>query len=205
MPRGGGGEKMSIYGTVRVKGRQYKIKGDFHHITPNTPIRNVAKGWRLMGVTNPREMIYIHSYGGEAVFFESLAKGVIYGTRCDNPDCDFKGSVYLPFRIHCPDCLGRNTVIDLTRTCRDTARIHTFMVCERSGAFNTLDKPIKFINIEFEGVSTILMSYLSIGDPKIGMRVVPIFRKLGPTYTITDLSWVPEGTSKGALPEGFSF
>ena len=79
------------------------------------------------------------------------------------------------------------------------------MVCERSGAFNTLQTPIKFINVEFEGVATILMSYLSIGKPKIGMEVIPIFKTLDPSYTITDLSWVPLGTNKSKLPEGFTF
>ncbi len=196
---------MSIYGTVQVKDGKYRIKGDFHNITPNMPIRKADEGWRLVGVTNPRDMIYIHSYGGEAVFFESLSKGKIHASRCDNPDCEFKGSIFLPFRIHCPDCLGRNTVIDHTDICRNTARVHTFMVCERSGAFNTLDKPIKFVNVEFDGVCTILMSYLSIGEPRIGMRVIPIFRTISPTYTITDLSWVPEGTPAGDLPEGFTF
>ena len=195
---------MSIFGTVRVKNGRYKIHGDFHHITPNMPIRNEDEGWRLMGVTNPRDMTYIHMYGGEAVFFENLAKGKIYGAKCENPECGFKGTAYLPFRIHCPDCLGKNSSVDLTALCRERAKIHSFMVCERSGAFNTLDKPIRFINVEFEGVATILMSYLSIGEPKIGMRVTPIFRTVNPTYTITDLSWVPEGTSEGALPEGFT-
>ena len=79
------------------------------------------------------------------------------------------------------------------------------MVCERSGAFNTLEKPIKFINVEFDGISTILMSYLSIGEPKIGMRVIPIFRTVNPTYTITDLSWVTEGVDEADLPEGFTY
>ena len=73
------------------------------------------------------------------------------------------------------------------------------------GAFNMLDKPIRFINIEFDGVATILMSYLSAGEPEIGMKVVPIFRTSGPTFTILDLSWVPEGTDQSRLPEGFSF
>lgn len=196
---------MSIFGTVTLKNGKYRPSGDFHHITPNMPIRDQDQGWRLVGVTNPRDMTYIHTYGGEAVFFEGLAKGKIHGTRCDNAGCEFKGTVYLPFRIHCPDCLAKNTVIDLTGVCRKTATIHTFMVCERSGAFNTLEKPIKFINVEFEDVSTILMSYLSIGEPKIGMRVIPIFRTLDPTYTITDLSWVPEGTPEDALPKGFTF
>jgi uncharacterized protein len=196
---------MSTSGTVTVKDNRYRPQGDFHHIEPNTPIRNADDGWSLLGVTNPREMVYIHSYGGEAVFFEGLSRGTLLATRCDNPDCALHGTVYQPFRIHCSDCLGRNTVWDMTDLARRTATIHTFMVCERSGAFNVLETPIKFINIEFDGVATILMSYLSVGEPEIGLRVVPIFRTTDPTYTILDLSWVPEGTPQEALPQGFSF
>lgn len=196
---------MSMFGQVFVKDNKYKIKGDFHHLTPNTPIRDANDSWKLLGVTNPRDMTYIHSYGGEAIFFESLSQGKLLATRCDDPGCDSKKTIYLPFRVHCPDCLSRNTVIDLTDIAKKTARIHTFMVCERSGAFNSLEKPIKFINIEFDGVATILMSYLSLGDPKFDMKVVPIFKTSGATFTILDLSWVPEGTTKEQLPEGFSF
>jgi hypothetical protein len=194
-----------MYGQVYVKNNQYKLKGAFHHLTPNTPIRNADDGWKLLGVTNPRDMTYIHSYGGEAIFFESLSQGKLLATRCDHQDCESKGTIHIPFRIHCPDCLGKNTVIDLTDIAKKTAKIHTFMVCARSGAFNMLDKPIKFINIEFDGVATILMSYLSIGDPALGMKVVPICKTGGPTFTILDLSWVPTGTTKDQLPEGFSF
>lgn len=196
---------MSMFGQVYVKNNQYKLKGAFHHLTPNTPIRNADDTWKLLGITNPRDMTYMHSYGGEAVFFESLSQGKLMATRCDNKGCASSGTVYQPFRIHCPDCLGKNTVFDMTDNAKKTAKIHTFMVCERSGAFNLLNKPIKFINIEFEGVATILMSYLSLGDPSFGMRVIPIFKKSGPTFTILDLSWVPEGTLPGQLPEGFSF
>jgi uncharacterized protein len=196
---------MSMFGQVYVKNNQYKLKGAFHNLTPNTPIRNADDGWKPLGVTNPRDMTFIHSYGGEAIFFESLSKGKLLATRCDNDGCDSKGTVYIPFRIHCPDCLGKNSVIDLTDIAKTTARVHTFMVCARSGAFNVLDKPIKFINIEFDGVATILMSYLSIGDPSFGMKVIPIFKTSGPTFTILDLSWVAEGTKKEQLPEGFTF
>ncbi len=196
---------MSMFGQVFVKDNKYKIKGDFHHLTPNTPIRNADDDWKLLGITNPRDMTYMHSYGGEAIFFESLSKGKLLATRCDNAGCGTKGTTYIPFRIHCPDCLGKNSVIDLTAVAKKSARIHTFMVCERSGAFNLLDKPIKFINIEFDGVATILMSYLSLGDPKFGMQVVPIFKTSGATFTILDLSWVPKGTKRVQLPEGFSF
>ncbi len=190
-------------GTVRVEKGRYKPTGKFHSPSPNTPIRN--EEGVLMGVTNPRDITHIHPYGGESIFFESLSEGKLMATRCDNQECESTGSVYEPFRIHCPDCLAKNTVIDLTEIAKNTSKIHTFMICERSGAFNTLPTPIKFINIEFEGVATILMSYLSVGEPKTGMRVVPIFNTKNSTYTILDLSWVPEGTPESELPENFTF
>jgi hypothetical protein len=37
------------------------------------------------------------------------------------------------------------------------------------------------------------------------MKVIPIFKTSGPTFTILDLSWVPQGTKEKELPEGFSF
>ena len=82
---------MSMFGQVSVKNNQYKFKGDFHHIDPQHPIRNADDGWKLLGVTNPRDMTYIHSYGGEAIFFESLGQGKLLATRCDNPDCEPQG------------------------------------------------------------------------------------------------------------------
>jgi len=51
----------------------------------------------------------------------------------------------------------------------------------------------------------VLMSYISVGEPEIGKRVVPIFRTKNPTYTITDLSWALKGTPEGKLPKGFTF
>ena len=196
---------MSMFGQVYSKNQQYKIKGDFHHLTPNQPLRDADDGWKLLGVTNPRDLTYIHSYGGEAVFFESLGKGKLMATRCDNSECEGHGTIYQPFRTYCMDCLRKCTVIDMTDLAKTTAKVHTFMVCERSGAFNILNTPIKFINVDFDGVDTILMGYLSVGEPEIGMRVLPIFQTLNPTYTILDLSWVPAGTKESELPEGFTF
>ena len=166
---------MSMFGQVYVKNNQYKIKGDFHELTPNMPIRNADDGWKLMAA------------------------------RCDNPKCEYKGTIWQPFRTICPDCLKKMTAIDLTDVAKKTAKVHTFMVCERSGAFSLLDKPIKFINVEFDGVCTILMSYLAVGDPAFGMKVVPCFKKQDPTFTILDLCFVPEGTKAEQLPRGFSF
>lgn len=190
-------------GTVKVVDGRFQFKGKFHYIYPNTPIRD--ENGELKGVTNPRDMTYVHMYGGEAPFFDSLKNGKLFGTRCDNPDCEHTGTVHVPFKIHCPDCLKRNTIVDITEIAKKTATVHTFMVTERTGAFNTLEKPIRFINIEFEGVSTILMGYLPVGKPKIGMRVLPIFQTKNPTFTILDLAWVPKGTNESKLPEGFSF
>jgi uncharacterized OB-fold protein len=190
-------------GTVKVVNNRYKPDGWFHYIVPNSPIRN--EEGKLMGVTNPRDIVHIHAYGGEAVFFESLSKGKLMATKCTNPDCPANGSIYEPFRIHCMDCLVKCDVIDLTEVAQKTAKVHTFMICERSGAFNTLQTPIKFINIEFEGVCTILMSVLVKGEPKTGLRVIPIFNTKAPTYTILDLMWVEEGTAESDLPENFTF
>jgi len=190
-------------GTVKVENGRYRVSGHFHYIYPNDPIRNEAGD--LVGVTNPRDVTHIHTYGGEAPFFEGLSQGKLLGTKCVNPACEAHDSVYLPFRIHCMDCLERNEIVDLTETAKTTAKVHTFMITERTGAFNTLPKPIRFVNVEFAGVSTILMGNLAVGDPAIGMQVVPIFQKAKPTYTILDLAWVPAGTAASDLPEGFSF
>lgn len=196
-------EENNKRGSVKVVKGRYKPNGNFHYISPSKPILN--DDGTLMGVTNPRDITHIHAYGGEAVFFESLCKGQLMASKCDNPDCETTGSIYIPFRIHCPDCLGKNTVVDITDKARSTAKVHTFMITERTGAFNTLPKPIKFVNVEFEDVVTILMGYLSVGEPKIGMKVLPIFNTKNPTYTILDISWVPEGTPESELPENFTF
>ena len=192
-------------GFVDIVDGKYKPRGVFHIPEANQPIYDKDTG-KLAGVTNPRDMTYIHSYGGEAPFFEGLGQGKLLATRCDNDKCEFKGSVYEPFRIFCPDCLRRNTIIDITEKAQKTAKIHSFIITHRSGAFNALPKPIKFVNVEFDKeVVTILMSVLSVGEPEIGKRVVPIFRTKSPTYTIMDLMFVIEGTKESDLPEGFTF
>ena len=191
--------------TVKIVEGKYKLAGEFHTIEPNQPILD-EKG-KLRGICNPRRIVHHHSLGGEAPFFEGITKGKLIASRCENKQCkDGYNSIFMPFRIHCPDCLERNKELDLTEIANKTARVYTFMVCERSGAFNVLEKPIRFVNVEFDGVTTILMSYL-LGkqQPTIGMKVRPIFRTKIPTYTITDLAFVPAETKEKELPEGFTF
>ena len=185
-----------------VKGR-FKFDGKFHDGGTNMPIRD-EKG-TLLGVTNPRRVVHVHTLGAEGTFFDGLNKGKLLGTRCFNTDCESKGTIYLPFRTYCPDCLVKNRKFDLTKKANETARVHTFIVMKRSGAFNTLDLPIVFISVEIDWVSTILMSYMLCGEPSIGDRIKPIFRTKNPTYTITDLAWVPYDLPKSKLPTGFSF
>jgi len=190
--------------SVKVEKGRYRVEGEFHTIEPNTPIRNEAG--KLCGVTNPRRIVHIHSYGGEQAFFDGIAHGKLMATRCDNGECaDGHGSIFIPFRMYCPDCLERCTPVDLTGAAKRSATVHSFMITERTGAFNALEKPVKFINVEFEGACTVLMGYILRGEPKIGMRVLPIFRTQEPTYTITDLAWVEAGTTQSDLPAGFTF
>jgi uncharacterized OB-fold protein len=192
-------------GFVEIVNGRYKPKGIFHIVEKNQPILNIDTG-KLVGVTNPRDMTYIHSYGGEAPFFEGLGKGKLLATRCDNEKCESKGSIFEPFRIYCPDCLQKNTIVDITEKAKNRAKIHSYIITHRAGAFNTLPLPIKFINVEFDSeVVTILMSVLAVGEPEIGKRVIPIFRTKNPTCTIADLSFVIDGTQESELPEGFTF
>ena len=49
------------------------------------------------------------------------------------------------------------------------------------------------------------MEYLFVAEPEIGMKVVPVFNTTKPSYTILDLSWIPEGANESEIPERFSF
>ena len=194
-------------GTVKVRDGRYVPEGQFHQIEAGTPIRNEAG--QLAGVTKPRNMTYMHSYGGEAPFFQGIAdEAKLLGTRCDTEGCPGKGTIWMPFHIHCPDCLGKNTIIDMTNAANEVATIYTYIVTERSGAFNTLDKPIRFVDIEFPGtgVRTLLKGYMvGPGEPSIGLRVRPVFRTGNPSYNIQDLAWVLMDTTEDQLPPGFAF
>ncbi len=193
----------SQVGNVKVVNNRYKVDGVFHRLEKNSPIFD--EDGNLCGTTNPRDMTYIHTYGGDAPFFEGLGKGKIIAAKCTNDKCPGNGSVHMPFRIHCPDCLEKMEHVDITNVARETSTVHSFMITERTGAFNTLKKPIQFVNVEFNGVCTILMSYLPVGKPEMGIKLVPIFKTKNPDYLITDLAFVPVGTDEKDLPEGFTF
>ncbi len=191
---------MSNQAKVWIEKKAYKIKGEFSSLEANTPIRR--EDGKLCGVTNPRRLVHMHSYGGEAPFFEGLAKGKLLGTQCGNSKCESQGSIYIPFRICCPDCLAKMKIVDLTAAAKKNAKIYTYVVTSRTGAFNTLEVPIKFIDVQIGEAVTLLKSYLLLSEPEIGKRVIPVFRAK-PTFTITDLAWVAAGAKKP--PKGFRF
>src|SRR3989344_3439346 len=50
---------------------------------------------------NPRDIVHYHSYGGLSRFYEALTKRNLLGSACVN--CK-KIGIWLPPRVHCPDC-----------------------------------------------------------------------------------------------------
>jgi uncharacterized OB-fold protein len=192
---------------VKIEGSypgRYRFEGEFHQGAASQPIRD--KQGKLWGVTKPRKIIHVHALGAEGEFFQGIAEERrILATKCDNGDCETRGTEYLPFRIHCPDCLGKMEVIDVTQRAIEGAQIYTYINTNRTGAFNTLDTPIRFIDIQIPGISTFLKGYMiGSGEPSIGLKVAPVFRK-EPTYTIKDLAWVVQDTNESDLREGWVF
>jgi uncharacterized OB-fold protein len=75
------------------------------------------------------------------------------------------------------------------------ARVYTHSTINLPGAGFMMTTPCPLISIEIPGVCTKFMSYLSEfgkGEPYIRMPVKPVFRTENPTYTILDISWVPD-------------
>ena len=139
---------------------------------------------------NPRTIVHRHSYGGISRFFKDLTRGILWGTVCPNGLCRCEG-VWLPPRVHCPDCWERMTWIEVDAT---DAKVYTHSITNLPGAGFMMTVPCPLISLEIPGVCTKFMSYLSEfgeGEPYIGMPVKPVFRTKDPTFTILDISWVP--------------
>lgn len=190
---------------VRVQDSRYTgWEGYFVDIMQCAPIFD--EHGHLTGVTKTRGVTHLRSYGLEAPFFEALAKGKLMATQCTFEQCPSHGKLYLPWMSACPECLHETKPVDVTSMVADTAVIYTYIVTSRTGAFNTLPTPIRFVDMRTPGIPTFFKGYMSCeGVPEIGMRLVPIFRTKSPTYTILDISWVAVGTPPENLPEGFTY
>ena len=134
---------------------------------------------------NPRTITHYHSYGGLSKFFDGLTSEILYGKLCPH---DSTTGIWLPPRVHCPDCWETMiwAPIDFYE-----ARVYTHSTTNFPGAGFQASVPCPLISIEIPGVCTKFMSYLSEGEPYIGMPIEPVFRTKHPTYTILDISWIP--------------
>ena len=115
-----------MFGKVKVQDGKYMFDGKFHQAHPGTPIRD-EDGY-LCGVTKPRTVVHVHSYGNEAEFFQGLAEGELRVSYCDNESCPSYSKHFLPFRIHCPDCLEETDWFDGIDNAIDSAIVYSFMV-----------------------------------------------------------------------------
>ena len=137
-------------------------------------------------IKNNKDWYHIHSYGGWGKFFKGLTKKKLLATRCTNPDCEEK-RLWLPPRCECPDCWHEMEWVEAPQV----ATVYTHSVVRYPGAPFRLPTGTPLVSLEIEGTCTKLMSYLSEGTPKFGMKVKAVFNTQKPTNTILDLSWVP--------------
>lgn len=155
------------------------------------PTATVLRSLDPLVIEKPRAPIHVHTYGGESKFFQGLTAGKLLATKCTNEACDANGTLFLPTRVYCPDCLEKMEWIDITDLARRTAKVHTHITVEHPGAFNRVPMPCQLISVEIEGVSTVLMSQLFGAEPEIGLEIEPVFETRKPTFTILDLAWRP--------------
>ena len=137
-------------------------------------------------IKNVKDYFHIHTYGGLSKFFDGLRESRLYGTRCVNAECG-EDRIWLPPRLHCPDCLQEMEWADAPRE----GVIYTHSTVQYPGSSFKLSTPCPLISVELEGVCTRMMSYLMEGTPEIGLPVKAVFRTENPTNTILDLAWVP--------------
>src|SRR3989338_7167637 len=118
------------------------------------------------------------------------SEGALLGTKCWNCGGP-EGNIWLPPRVHCPDCWRKMTWMTIDPT---GAKIYSHSITNLPGAGFKGTVPCPLISLEIPKVWTRPMSYLSKfaeDEPYIGMPVKPVFRRRNPTYTILDLAWVP--------------
>lgn len=140
-------------------------------------------------IHSPYQINYIHSYAQDSPFFLGLADGKLKGTKCTS--C---GYVFATPRGHCQFCGAETTWVDLPLT----GKIHTWTTCHFGGEAFLKETPYNLAMIEFEGAHSVLLARLKDCTEEeiyVGMPVVAKF-KTEPTYSITDVWFVPAGQAK---------
>lgn len=142
---------------------------------------------RPMVIKNLKTWYHSHSYGGWSRFFEGLRRGELLATRCSNRFCTEK-RLWLPPRCECPDCWHTMEWV----AAPTVGKIFTHTTVQYPGELFRASTPCPLISVAIDGVCTKLMSYLKVGQPRIGMPVRAVFNAAKPTNTILDLAWVPQ-------------
>ena len=139
-------------------------------------------------IEQPYEIVYLHSYAQDSPWFAGLTNKRLLASQ--DPT---SGYTYATPRGNDMYSGEETNWIDITE---NEARVHAFTVCH-FGSEAFLDQtPFVLIQVEFEGVNTLLLSRLMGVDPLkasldwIGMKIKPQFirnSKLKPT----DVYFIP--------------
>lgn len=157
---------------------------------PST-ITEADNAWVIHMPRFGEEGSHFHTYGQLTPYFEGLTAGKLLATKCVYPKCPISrgdGEHWLPPRADCPDC---HQPMEWREIERPEGRIHTYTYVERGGAGLEIECPYYQIDVEIEGVGTIVKSYLLDRRPiAIGDRVRAVFRTgEAATRTCLDLAW----------------
>ncbi len=140
----------------------------------------------------PRSATHFHTYGKLTPYFKGLAEGKLMVTRCVNAGCPIakgNGETWLPPRADCPDCHAPMQWHEVPKPI--VGKVYSYTYVKRGGTGLEIETPYYQIDVELEGCCTIPKGYLlDVGrEPKIGMKVTPVFRTKDPTHTSLDIAW----------------
>ncbi len=139
-------------------------------------------------IEQPYSITYLHSYAQDSPWFAGLTNKKLLASQ----DVE-TGYTYATPRGHDMYTGAETNWIDITDR---HAEVHAFTVCHFGSEEFLAETPFVLIQVEFEGVDTLLLSRLAGVDPLkasldwIGMEIVPKFlrnSKLKPT----DVYFVP--------------
>jgi len=154
-------------------------------LTPET-----LAGLKQMGhilVKDHYAITYLHSYGQDSPWFAGLANKVLLGSR--DPQTDY---TYATPRGHDMQTGQETDWVVLPQE----GRIHAFTVCYFGSEAFLPETPYILVQVEFDGVDTLLLGRLIGLDPDeasldwIGMKVQAKFRRLS-KFKPTDVYFVP--------------
>ncbi|MCL4329962.1 MAG: Zn-ribbon domain-containing OB-fold protein [Candidatus Thermoplasmatota archaeon] len=167
-------------------------------LNPNAKMEETQTGTEVYGfdplvVKSHYEIDYIHSYAQDSLFFTSMAKRKLMGSKCKK--C---GYVYGTPRAHCMMCGAETEWYQLP----NEGKVHSYTTCFFGSEEFLPETPFHLVMVEFEGVNSLFMARLIGADAEdiyIGMPIRAKFRrnlKISPT----DVYFVPteEAKSKGA-------